>query len=123
MCDGNTGHAEVVRIVFDPDQVTLSQLLTVFWENHDPTQGNRQGNDVGEQYRSAIFYADALQEEAARASAAAYAPRLAAAGYGPITTQISPATEFWLAEDYHQQYLDKNPAGYCPVHATGVTCQ
>lgn len=123
VCDGNTGHAEVVRIVFNPDQVTLSQLLTVFWENHDPTQGNRQGNDVGEQYRSAIFYADALQEEAARASAAAYAPRLAAAGYGPITTQISPATEFWLAEDYHQQYLDKNPAGYCPVHATGVTCQ
>lgn len=123
VCNGNTGHAEVVRIVFDPNQVTLSQLLTVFWENHDPTQGNRQGNDIGEQYRSAIFYADALQEEAARASAAAYAPRLAAAGYGPITTQIAPATEFWLAEDYHQQYLDKNPAGYCPVHATGVTCQ
>ncbi|RRD42982.1 peptide-methionine (S)-S-oxide reductase MsrA [Buchananella hordeovulneris] len=123
VCNGNTGHAEVVRIVFDPDQVTLSQLLTVFWENHDPTQGNRQGNDIGEQYRSAIFYADASQEEAARASAAAYAPRLAAAGYGPITTQIAPATEFWLAEDYHQQYLDKNPAGYCPVHATGVTCQ
>lgn len=123
VCNGNTGHAEVVRIVFDPSQVSLSQLLTVFWENHDPTQGNRQGNDVGEQYRSAIFYADAAQEEAARTSAAAFAPRLAAAGYGPLTTQFAPATEFWLAEDYHQQYLDKNPAGYCPVHATGVTCQ
>jgi peptide-methionine (S)-S-oxide reductase len=108
--------------VFDPSKTTYDQLLKVFWENHDPTQGMRQGNDVGTQYRSAIFVRDEAQRSTAEASKAAYQERLTAAGYGMITTDIvgPPAPEFFFAEDYHQQYLDKQPNGYCPVHATGV---
>jgi peptide-methionine (S)-S-oxide reductase len=121
-CSGRTGHAEAVRVVFDPSKTTYDQLLKVFWENHDPTQGMRQGNDVGTQYRSAIFVRDEAQRSTAEASKAAYQERLTAAGYGMITTDIvgPPAPEFFFAEDYHQQYLDKQPNGYCPVHATGV---
>ncbi|MDO4791126.1 MAG: peptide-methionine (S)-S-oxide reductase MsrA [Buchananella hordeovulneris] len=122
VCSGNTGHAETVRVVFDPAQISVAQLLSVFWENHDPTQGNRQGNDVGPQYRSVIFFTSPEQEEAALASRAAFGAELAKAGFGAITTAVLPAGRYWLAEDYHQQYLDKNPGGYCPVHATGVKC-
>jgi peptide-methionine (S)-S-oxide reductase len=121
-CTGRTGHAETVRVVFDPAQVTYEQLLKVFWEHHDPTQGMRQGNDVGTQYRSAIFVTDDAQRHAAEASRDAYGASLAAAGFGPITTSIEPAGPFYYAEDEHQQYLDKNPAGYCPNHSTGVAC-
>jgi peptide-methionine (S)-S-oxide reductase len=122
VCSGQTGHAEVVLVVYDPAAVSYDVLLKVFWENHDPTQGMRQGNDVGTQYRSAIFVRDEAQRAAAEASRAAYQDRLTAAGYGTITTDIvgPPAPEFYFAEDYHQQYLDKQPNGYCPVHATGV---
>jgi peptide-methionine (S)-S-oxide reductase len=122
-CTGRTGHAEAVRVVFDPSKVTYEQLLKVFWENHDPTQGMRQGNDMGTQYRSVIFVRDAAQRAAAEASKAMYQERLSAAGYGRITTEIvgPPAPPFYFAEDYHQQYLDKNPGGYCPNHRTGVT--
>jgi len=124
VCTGKTGHAESVRVVFDPTQVTYDQLLKVFWESHDPTQGMRQGNDVGTQYRSAIFVHDEAQRAAAEASLAAYQERLTAAGYGPIATEIvgPPAPPFYLAEDDHQQYLEKNPGGYCPDHSTGVSC-
>jgi len=122
VCNHTTGHAEVVRIVYDPAEVSFEDLLRVFWENHDPTQGNRQGNDVGSQYRSAIFYTDDTQRAAAEASRDAYQKRLSAAGYGKITTEISPAKEFWMAEEYHQQYLHKNPDGYCGVGGTGVAC-
>ena len=120
VCSGRTGQAEAVRVVFDPARVTYEQLLKVFWEHHDPTQGMRQGNDHGTQYRSAIFTRTEAQEAAARASRAMYQAELRKAGYGEITTDIRPAGEFYFAEDYHQQYLAKVPNGYCPVHATGV---
>jgi peptide-methionine (S)-S-oxide reductase len=122
VCSHTTGHAEVVRVVYDPAKISYEDLLRVFWENHDPTQGNRQGNDVGSQYRSAIYYMDDAEREAAQASRDAYQKRLTAAGYGKITTEIAPAREFWMAEDYHQQYLHKNPDGYCGVGGTGVAC-
>jgi len=120
VCSGRTGHAESVRVVYDPDRVTYQQLLKVFWEDHDPTQGYRQGNDSGTQYRSAIYTHSDAQRAAAEASREMYGAELARAGYGAITTEIVDAPEFYFAEDYHQQYLAKNPAGYCPVHATGV---
>jgi peptide-methionine (S)-S-oxide reductase len=124
VCSGRTGHAEAVRVVFDPARVSYQDLLKVFWESHNPTQGMRQGNDIGTQYRSAIFYSSPAQEAAAEESRAAYQKKLAEAGYGEITTQIAPAGEFYFAEDYHQQYLSdaKNPNGYCPDHGTGVSC-
>ncbi len=122
VCTGATGHAEVVRVVFDPARVSYRDLLTVFWEAHDPTQGMRQGNDVGTQYRSAIYYADDAQRQAAEESRAAYQQVLGQAGYGPITTEIGPAGELYPAEDYHQQYLYKNPDGYCGLGGTGVAC-
>jgi peptide-methionine (S)-S-oxide reductase len=122
VCTGNTGHAEVVLVVFDPEQLSYENLLRVFWENHDPTQGDRQGNDIGEQYRSVIMTGNAEQESAARESLRAYQEELDAAGYGPITTEILPVSELWYAEDYHQQYLAKNPAGYCGLGGTGVSC-
>ena len=122
VCSGRTGHAEVVRVVYDPGKVSFEQLLKVFWENHDPTQGMRQGNDVGTQYRSAIYYTDETQKQAAEASRDAYAVELRKHGYGDITTAIMPLEHYWYAEEYHQQYLAKNPFGYCPVHATGVSC-
>ena len=121
-CSGRTGHTEVVLVVFDPAVISYEQILAHFWENHDPTQGMRQGNDQGSQYRSAIFTTSAEQEEIAHASAVAFGERLAEAGYGAITTEIGPLRDFFYAEDYHQQYLAKNPGGYCPVHATGVSC-
>ena len=122
VCSGGTGHAEAVRVVFDPRVVTYEDLLKVFWENHDPTQGMRQGNDHGTQYRSAIFYTTDDQRIAAERTRAEFANNLGASGYGSITTQIAPASDFYYAERYHQQYLDKNPDGYCPIHATGVKC-
>ncbi|HUQ77622.1 MAG TPA: peptide-methionine (S)-S-oxide reductase MsrA [Patescibacteria group bacterium] len=121
VCSGRTGHAEVVLVVYDPARVTYDQLLEVFWEQHDPTQGMRQGNDSGTQYRSAIYTTDAGQQAAAEASRDTYQERLTAAGFGTITTEISPAPAFYYAEDEHQQYLAKNPGGYCPNHSTGVT--
>ncbi|HXV76134.1 MAG TPA: peptide-methionine (S)-S-oxide reductase MsrA [Candidatus Polarisedimenticolaceae bacterium] len=122
VCSGRTGHAEVVRVAFDPANVSYESLLRVFWENHDPTQRMRQGNDLGTQYRSGIYYYDAGQHEAATQSAGAYAAVLSAAGYGPVATEIRAATEFYYAEDYHQQYLAKNPGGYCGLGGTGVSC-
>ncbi|HYZ54243.1 MAG TPA: peptide-methionine (S)-S-oxide reductase MsrA [Streptosporangiaceae bacterium] len=122
VCTGLTGHAETVRVVFDPAKVSYRELLKVFWESHDPTQGMRQGNDIGTQYRSVIFYHSPEQRAAAEESRAAYSKRLAEAGYGPVTTEIVPAGEFYFAEDYHQQYLDKNPHGYCGAGGTGVAC-
>jgi peptide-methionine (S)-S-oxide reductase len=122
VCSGMTGHTEVVLVVFDPREISYDQLLAVFWENHDPTQGMRQGNDSGTQYRSAIYAFDPAQRAAAEASKAAYATRLAAAGYGEITTEIADAPAFYYAEDYHQQYLGKNPNGYCGLGGTGVSC-
>ena len=122
VCSGKTGHNEVVRVVYDPDVISYDDLLRVFWEGHDPTQGMRQGNDRGTQYRSGIYtYSDA-QAKAAEASKAAFAPKLSAAGYGMITTEIIDAPTFYYAEDYHQQYLAKNPNGYCGIGGTGVTC-
>jgi peptide-methionine (S)-S-oxide reductase len=122
VCSGQTGHAEVVLVVFDPGKVSYDALLKLFWEQHDPTQGMRQGNDVGTQYRSAIYtYSDA-QREAAQRSREAYQAELARAGYGPITTEIKDAPPFYYAEDYHQQYLAKNPDGYCGHGGTGVSC-
>ncbi|MBL1065785.1 peptide-methionine (S)-S-oxide reductase MsrA [Streptomyces sp. 7-21] len=122
VCSGMTGHAETVRVVFDPKQVSYETLLKVFWEAHDPTQGFRQGNDVGTQYRSAVFTHSPAQQSAAEASRDAYQRVLTESGYGPITTEILPADgrPFYLAEDYHQQYLDKNPAGYCGLGGTGI---
>jgi len=120
VCTGQTGHAEVVRVVFDPAIVTYPELLRIFWEAHDPTQGMRQGNDEGTQYRSAIYVQDEAQRLAAEASRDAYAERLSQAGYGSVTTEIAAAPPFYYAEDYHQQYLAKNPRGYCPDHRTGV---
>jgi peptide-methionine (S)-S-oxide reductase len=122
VCSGRTGHAEVVLVVFDPAVTSYQQLLKLFWEDHDPTQGMRQGNDVGTQYRSAVYTGSPEQEAAARASRDAYQERLTAAGYGGITTEIAPLGEFFYAEDHHQQYLYKVPNGYCPVHSTGVSC-
>ena len=122
VCSGRTGHAEVVLVVFDPEQVSFDQLLKVFWEAHDPTQGMRQGNDMGTQYRSAIYYGDEAQREAAEASKAMFEEKLAGAGFGEITTEIAPAGAFYYAEPYHQQYLAKNPGGYCGLGGTGVSC-
>jgi peptide-methionine (S)-S-oxide reductase len=122
VCSGLTGHTEVVRVVFDPAVVSYDQLLSIFWESHDPTQGMRQGNDAGTQYRSAIYTDGPEQARAAAASRDAYQPMLGAAGHGAITTEIAPAPELYYAEDYHQQYLAKNPDGYCGIGGTGVTC-
>jgi peptide-methionine (S)-S-oxide reductase len=122
VCSGRTGHAEVVQVTYDPAKMSFDELLRVFWENHDPTQGNRQGNDVGTQYRSAIFTTAAAQRQAAEASRDTYQQRLSAAGLGRITTEIADAPEFWPAEDYHQRYLEKNPGGYCGLGGTGVAC-
>ncbi|WP_248962222.1 peptide-methionine (S)-S-oxide reductase MsrA [Sphaerisporangium perillae] len=122
VCTGLTGHAEVVRVVFDPRQVSYEELLKVFWEAHDPTQGMRQGNDVGTQYRSAIYTHGAAQEKSALASRDAYQQVLTTAGYDPITTEVTPAPDFYFAEDYHQQYLFKVPNGYCGIGGTGVSC-
>jgi len=122
VCSGRTGHAEVVLVVFDPGIVSFEQLLKVFWEAHDPTQGMRQGNDVGTQYRSAVFYADDAQREAAERSRKVYQEVLSGAHHGEITTEITPAGPFYYAEAYHQQYLAKNPGGYCGLGGTGVSC-
>lgn len=122
VCSGRTGHTEAVRVVYDPAMVTAADLLRVFWESHDPTQGMRQGNDVGTQYRSAVYTHSPAQRAAAEASLAAYQERLAEAGYGPVTTEIRDAPPFYFAEGYHQQYLAKNPNGYCGLGGTGVTC-
>jgi peptide-methionine (S)-S-oxide reductase len=122
VCSGRTGHNEVVLVVFDPNKVSYEQLLRTFWENHNPTQGMRQGNDVGTQYRSGIYVFDAAQRKAAEESKAMYEKALADKRYGAITTEIVDAPEFYFAEDYHQQYLAKNPAGYCGLGGTGVSC-
>ena len=122
VCSGHTAHAETVRVVYDPKQLSYTELLKTFWENHDPTQGNRQGGDIGTQYRSTIEYTTPAQQAAAEASRAAYQEVLTKAGHGPITTEITPAGPFYYAEPYHQQYLDKNPSGYCGIGGTGVAC-
>ena len=124
VCSGLTGHAEVVLVVFDPGLISLRDVLKVFWEGHDPTQGMRQGNDVGSQYRSAVYYTDPEQRTVIEASRVAYDEALAAAGHGPTTTEIAPLAEFYYAEEYHQQYLSdaKNPHGYCGLGGTGVSC-
>ena len=122
VCSGRTGHNEVVRVVFDPKQVSYAQLLKAFWEAHDPTQGMRQGNDVGTQYRSGIYTYNEAQKQAARASLERYQQELAQAGFPPVTTEILDAPEFYFAEDYHQQYLARNPRGYCGHGGTGVAC-
>jgi peptide-methionine (S)-S-oxide reductase len=122
VCSGMTGHTEVVRVVYDPATVGFAKLLRIFWENHDPTQGMRQGNDTGTQYRSAIYATTPTQLQAARASGEAFQKELERAGYGTITTEIREAPEFFYAEDYHQQYLAKNPDGYCGMGGTGVAC-
>ncbi len=122
VCSGRTGHTEAVLVVYDPSKISYPQLLQTFWENHDPTQGMRQHNDVGSQYRSAIYATDDEQLQQARATRNAYAASLTAAGYGDITTEITPLNVFYYAEDDHQQYLDKNPGGYCTMHGTGITC-
>ena len=122
VCSGRTGHAESVLVAYDPRQVTYPDLLKLFWENHDPTQGMRQGNDVGTQYRSAIYWTSESQRDAALASRDAYQANLSKAGYGEISTEIAEAGPFYYAEDYHQQYLDKNPGGYCNHGFNGVSC-
>jgi peptide-methionine (S)-S-oxide reductase len=122
VCSGKTGHAEVVLAVYDPKQTSYEELLRLFWENHDPTQGMRQGNDAGTQYRSAVYWDGEAQRRAAEESRAMYQARLAAAGYGEITTELAEAGPFYYAEDYHQQYLAKNPNGYCGLGGTGVAC-
>jgi peptide-methionine (S)-S-oxide reductase len=122
VCSGRTGHAEVVLVVFDPKVISYETLLRKFWEEHDPTQGMRQGNDAGTQYRSGIYTFDAAQQQAAERTRSAFQTKLTEAGFGAITTEILPAPEFYYAEDYHQQYLAKNPNGYCGVDGTGVTC-
>jgi peptide-methionine (S)-S-oxide reductase len=122
VCTGRTGHNEIVRVIYDPKVISYNALLRIFWEGHDPTQGMRQGNDRGTQYRSGIYTTTPEQEEAAQASRDAYQERLRNAGLGPITTEIVPAAEFYYAEDYHQQYLAKNPGGYCGLGGTGVSC-
>ena len=121
-CTGLTGHAEVVQVVFNPHEISYGELLKVFWENHDPTQGMRQGNDIGTTYRSAIYYLNDAQKAEAEASRDAYQAALKKAGRGDITTEIAPAGPFWFAEDYHQAYLAKNPGGYCGIGGTGVEC-
>ena len=123
VCSGQTGHAEVVLVVYDPARIAYQDLLRVYWENHDPTQGMRQGGDVGTQYRSGVYYFDEQQKAAAEQSRDTYQQQLKNAGYGKITTEILPAPEFYYAEDYHQQYLSKNPDGYCGLGGTGVACQ
>ena len=120
VCTGQTGHAEVVRIIFDPTVLSYQDLLAVFWENHDPTQGMRQGNDRGSQYRSILLTTSPEQQELAEKSRERFQEILSASGYGEITTEITPLKDYWYAEDYHQQYLVKNPNGYCPLHATGI---
>ena len=122
VCSGQTGHAETVLVVFEPSKISIDQLLKTFWEAHDPTQGMRQGNDMGSQYRSAIYWTTPAQRDAATASRDMFQKALAAKGYGTITTEISEGGPFYFAEDYHQQYLAKNPAGYCGLGGTGVTC-
>jgi peptide-methionine (S)-S-oxide reductase len=122
VCSGRTGHTEAVLVIFDPRQVSFDQLLKTFWDSHNPTQGMRQGNDVGTQYRSGIYYSSEDQKQAAEASKAAYDEALRGNGMGPITTEIEAAPKFYFAEDYHQQYLAKNPAGYCGLGGTGVSC-
>src|SRR5258706_13562555 len=122
VCTWKTGHTEIVRVVYDPARISYEQLLKIFWENHDPTQGMRQGNDAGTQYRSAIFTYSEAQAAAAAASRDAFQIQLAGAGFGAITTEIGREPEFWYAEDYHQQYLHKNPSGYCGLGGTGVSC-
>ena len=122
VCSGRTGHSEVVLVVFDPTIVSYEELLRVFWEDHDPTQGMRQGNDVGTQYRSGVYWTSEDQHATAEASRDMYQAELTAAGFGEITTEILPAPTFYFAEDYHQQYLAKNPGGYCGIGGTGVTC-
>ena len=122
VCSGLTGHTEAVRVAFDPRITSYAEMLRIFWESHDPTQGMRQGNDVGTQYRSAIYCATEQDLAEAKASRDQYQTRLTAAGFGPVTTEIAPAPPFYFAEDYHQQYLAKNPGGYCSLGGTGVTC-
>jgi peptide-methionine (S)-S-oxide reductase len=122
VCGGMTGHAETVLVVFDPAKISYDELLKLFWESHDPTQGMRQGNDVGTQYRSGIYYFDDAQRAAAERSRDEYQRALEKSGYGRVTTEILPAPEFYYAEDYHQQYLSKNPSGYCGLGGTGVSC-
>ena len=122
VCSGRTGHAEVVLVAFDPERTSYDEMLRIFWEGHDPTQGMRQGNDRGTQYRSAIYTADDAQAAAAKASRDMYQELLSAGGYGTITTEIAPAGPFYYAEAYHQQYLAKNPFGYCGIGGTGVSC-
>ena len=122
VCSGKTGHAEVVLVAYDPMVISYSQLLKLFWENHDPTQGMRQGNDIGSQYRSTIYTYSAEQAELAETSRQRYAESLGGAGYGPVTTEIAPLDNFYYAEEYHQQYLHKNPTGYCGIGGTGVSC-
>ncbi len=122
VCSGRTGHTESVLVVFDPKRVTFSDLLKVFWENHDPTQGMRQGNDIGTQYRSGVYVTSDAQATAAEASKEAYQAELSRQGFGRITSEIAPAGPFYFAEDYHQQYLAKNPNGYCGIGGTGVSC-
>jgi peptide-methionine (S)-S-oxide reductase len=122
VCSGSTGHTEAVLVVFDPALTSYEEILRLFWENHNPTQGMRQGNDVGTQYRSAIYFGDPAQQAAAERTRDAYAASLAAAGHGEITTEIAPAGPFYYAEEYHQQYLAKNPNGYCGLGGTGVSC-
>ena len=121
-CGGLTGHTEAVQVVYDPKVVSYEQLLKVFWENHDPTQGNRQGNDIGTQYRSAIYTTTPAQAATAEASREAFAPVVDRAGYGTITTEIAPLRDFYYAEGYHQQYLHKNPGGYCGIGPNGMSC-
>jgi peptide-methionine (S)-S-oxide reductase len=122
VCSGRTGHTEVVMVVFDTAATSLDAMLRVFWENHNPTQGNRQGNDIGTQYRSAIYFSNDAQRAAAEASRELFQRELTAAGYGAITTEIAPLDEYFYAEEYHQQYLGKNPNGYCGMGGTGVSC-
>jgi peptide-methionine (S)-S-oxide reductase len=122
VCTGRTGHTEAVLVVFDPAKISYAEILRTFWESHDPTQGMRQGNDIGTQYRSAILHSSEEQRQVAEASRVAYAEQLKAAGFGEITTEIAPLGRFYYAEDYHQQYLHKNPMGYCGLGGTGVAC-
>jgi peptide-methionine (S)-S-oxide reductase len=122
VCSGRTGHTEVVMVVFDTAATSLDAMLRVFWENHNPTQGNRQGNDIGTQYRSAIYFSNDAQRAAAEASRELFQRELTAAGFGAITTEIAPLDEYFYAEKYHQQYLGKNPNGYCGIGGTGVSC-
>jgi peptide-methionine (S)-S-oxide reductase len=122
VCSGRTGHTEAVRVVFDPGKTSYGEMLRIFWESHDPTQGMRQGNDAGTQYRSGLYYYDDKQKQAALGSRELFQAQISAAGFGQITTELGPAPEYYFAEDYHQQYLAKNPNGYCGMGGTGVAC-